>query len=139
MREKIERALQRVYQQYNKKLTGKQIDKAYNYFVDENHMVDFGRLDEPLQEQIILILYKNPELKVELSGYQYTNHVADEDVIQKNRRIIQEKYNLDHYGEQLVTIYSSLLEQKPDHVNYIDADALLDQFLNPERFNLLRT
>lgn len=139
LREKIERALQRVYQQYNKKLTGKQIDKAYNYFVDENHMVDFGRLDEPLQEQIILILYKNPELKVELSGYQYTNHVADEDVIQKNRRIIQEKYNLDHYGEQLVTIYSSLLEQKPDHVNYIDADALLDQFLNPERFNLLRT
>ncbi|HKJ31365.1 MAG TPA: glycosyltransferase family 4 protein [Balneolales bacterium] len=136
---KIRNSLRKVYQNYDKELTDEQIESAFISFVDENKEVDFGRLDEPLQEQIILKLFKNPDLKEELRSFSDCSGVFDRDLLTHNKQIIEEKYNLHQYGERLITIYDSLLEQKAGKLEYIDAGILLDQFLDPARFNLLRT
>ncbi len=60
-------------------------------------------------------------------------------MIENNRDVIEHAYSPEAYGEQLLSIYGKLLSAKPGTIGYADGDALLDAFLAPERFNLLRT
>ena len=59
--------------------------------------------------------------------------------ISANRRVTEEAYGVEAYGKNLHAIYLQLQKAKPGTVHYANGDLLLDAFLNPARFNLLRT
>jgi hypothetical protein len=139
LRQKINEGLRYAFQRYGRSMSEKHGQQAFNSIVNKNDKVDFGRLDEPLQEQILLKIYHDPSLKNEFSEYIVNTDSITDGTVNHNKRIIEENYNLKQYGDLLLSVYDNLLNQYPDKIEYLNAEKLLDQFLNPERFNLLRT
>ncbi|MBI1370958.1 MAG: hypothetical protein GC162_20180 [Planctomycetes bacterium] len=96
--------------------------------------VDFGRLDEPMQRTVIeRVLAEHYKPGVEL------NRPADAATIEHNRRVIASHYSLRKYGERLMGIYQRVLAARVTPIERLDAGKVLEQFLSPGRFNLLRT
>ena len=92
--------------------------------------VDFGILDEEMQRTIIRAIKANPSL-LDLSLQNST-------ALENNRAVAERAYSPAAYGDQLFAIYEKLLAAKPGTVSYADGEKLLDQFLQPQRINLLR-
>lgn len=102
--------------------------------------VDFGRLDEPLQEAIIRRVIASPEDRADLRPSALTaTEFTNADDIAHNRAITREAFGLDAYGQTLRKLYDRLLAASPGSLDSLDARAVLDRFLAPEQFNLLRT
>ena len=99
--------------------------------------VDFGRLDEPLQEKVIKTLLENPPLRAELRP-SILGGGPGVKRLQENKRIVMENYSLDSYGARLENLYRNLLEQPVEKIDALDPQKLLDGFLAPESFSLLR-
>lgn len=98
--------------------------------------VDFGMLDETLQRNVIRHLSEYPNDRAALPKLELT---AGEELIAHNRSIVQERYSIEAYGQRLLEIYRKIAATEPGKVSSANAGALLDEFLKPERFNLLRT
>jgi glycosyltransferase involved in cell wall biosynthesis len=93
---------------------------------------DFGILDEELQRTIIRAVKNDPSLlNIKLGD--------SSGAAENNRNAVETAYSLKRYGEQLFSIYEKLLAAKAGTVSYADGGKLLDAFLEPGRFNLLRT
>ncbi len=99
-------------------------------------MVDFGILDESMQQNVIRHLIEHPEDRKRLPAFALSQ---DAKPIEHNRRIVNEKYSLTAYGNRLIDLYEQLAETPTGDVRSADANQLLDCFLKPGRFNLLRT
>jgi hypothetical protein len=56
-----------------------------------------------------------------------------------NRGIVQREYNSEQYGRRLMDLYRSLLDSAVVSVGALRAETLLDKFLAPERFYLIRS
>lgn len=98
----------------------------------QNECVDFGILTEDMQRTVIRAVKENPDgLPADLN--------SSDNSVSANRRVAQEAYNQQQYGDRLMEIYNKLLSTSPGTVTYADGDKLLDAFLDPSRFNLLRT
>ncbi len=94
--------------------------------------VDFGILDEELQRIIIRAAKEDPSM--------FGDGLGDASAqVAHNRAVVEEAYGAEAYGAHLLSIYHELLNAKPGSVRYADGQKLLDEFLNPARFNLLRT
>ena len=93
--------------------------------------VDFGILDEPMQQTIIRAIKADPSRMA-------ATLVDSARAAEKNREITERAYSLQAYGDRLFSIYEKLEAAKPGTVNYADSKKLLDEFLQPDRFNLLR-
>ncbi len=102
--------------------------------VDGN--VDFGILDEALQRNVIRHLIESPEDRDRLPSFETSQ---DPSLIEHNCNIVQTHYSLKAYGDRLLGIYQDLAETTAGPVASADASALLDEFLQPQRFNLLRS
>jgi hypothetical protein len=101
--------------------------------------VDFGRLEEPMQQTVIECLAQSPTARTEVSPAILTFHLPKEQGIQHNRQIVEEHFHLQEYGRRLLDIYQTVLDSEVKPTDPVDADRLLEQFLAPERFCLLRT
>jgi len=98
----------------------------------QNGTVDFGILDEELQRIIIRAAKKNPSM--------FSDGLGDSSAqVAHNRAVVEKTYNPEAYGAHLLSIYQKLRGTKPGSVRFADGNALLNEFLNPARFNLLRT
>lgn len=98
----------------------------------QNDCVDFGILREDIQRTVIRAVKETPDcLQINLT--------SSDDSTSANRRVAEESYNQQQYGDRLMKIYNRLLSSSPGTVTYADGDKLLDAFLDPSRFNLLRT
>ena len=100
--------------------------------------MDFGRLDEPLQEQVLETLLADPSKlrsEVELPDLA----PAPEECIAQNAQAISESYGLAAYGERLGNLYRQILRQEAEILRHLDGQRLLDAFLDPSRFTLLRS
>lgn len=104
--------------------------------------VDFGRLNEEMQESVLHDLASAPWKAAELQPAMLP--LPDDprtlaSVTENNRQIIRSFYNLEQYGENLVRIYKQMLQCQVDsHIGALNGQALLDHFLAPERLVLLR-
>jgi hypothetical protein len=99
-------------------------------------MVDFGILDEPLQRNVIRHLADHPEDRNKLPPLTLSPTPS---LIDNNRQAVIDHYSLEAYGERLLGIYGQLAATEPGPVRSAPAADLLDEFLQPGRFNLLRT
>lgn len=130
-----------------------QVGKIYGYQLEaerlDDHLdgikadgdIDFGILGEIYQKQVLehllsdskaknWLLSKNPKI-IEPDPTK-----VDNAVIENNRQVVDQDYNLVAYGKRLRKTYSRVVQQPVQH--QIDKTALLNAFLYLERFSLLK-
>lgn len=98
--------------------------------------VDFGRLDESLQEAVLRRMAAGECLPLEPATLLAA---ASRGLIERNREAVLQHFNAEQYGRRLMAVYEALLKGGQDAGGGPDAARLLDQFLAPGRFHLLRT
>lgn len=133
----VHNALVRYYQSYRQPFRKDMTEQALDEIV-RGDLVDFGRLDEAMQESVIEKVSNNPSLKLDFAPEKLDRFLSPEE-IEENRRVVQQHFNIDAYGETLLAIYSSLLESNASRPDFLDTEAVLKTFLDPRRFYLLRT
>lgn len=131
----LETAMKQSYASYSKAWNSTYFEEAKTALVVDGK-VDFGILDEALQRNVIRHLVAHPEDCAQLPAIETT---ANEPLIERNQNIVKEHYSLEAYGERLLGLYKQLAATDPGKVTAANASDLLDEFLQPERFNLLRT
>ncbi|WP_296900158.1 hypothetical protein, partial [Thiohalocapsa sp.] len=113
-------------------------ERAWQHVLHDD-MIDFGRLDEPAQEEVIRRLRHDPAARGELRPQALTVS-ADAALIDQNRAIIAAHYSVQGYGEHLAAIYAAVAAAPPSPTfAAADGAALLARFLAPERLWLLRS
>ncbi len=100
--------------------------------------VDFGRLNEEMQETIITRLTRDRGAANFLKP-QFLGAVPKREVIAGNRNFVRERYSLEAYGQRLCSLYEEIAGSPAGEVDSLSSAILLKCFLSPERFNLLRT
>jgi glycosyltransferase involved in cell wall biosynthesis len=127
----LEKALRTSREAYGRAWCDVVFEEAKSALVQDG-CADFGILDEEMQRTIIRAVKNDPSLL----GFSLGNSSA---VVETNRTVTETAYGPQAYGDQLFSIYEQLLKAKAGTVTYADSEKLLDEFLQPQRFNLLRT
>jgi hypothetical protein len=134
---RIEKALDKFFKDYGEELPQQATEEAKNSIVRDN-LVDFGRLDESFQEELILSAIKSEETKKAIRQQCSLNPLPGS-IIKANSEAIRDEFSMIAYGEKLIQIYQEIMQAKKGKVEYADGKNLLRQFLSPSRLNLLLT
>ncbi len=141
----LEAAMRKSYESYAREWDPALFEQAIGALAVDGK-VDFGILDESLQRNVIRHLVEHPEdrnqfppFPVRLRHGEGGSPPPSLPLIEHNLQVVLDRYGLAAYGERLVDIYQKLAATEPGAVKSANAAGLLDQFLQPNRFNLLRT
>ena len=137
LKPKINSALIKYFFDYGKKLPEHATELAYRNIVQETG-VDFGRLDESFQEEIICSVLNSKVSQVSIQKQVRLGRI-DQKVIQENKKSVLDNFGQESYAKKVNRIYDSLLISACGNVEYANGEDLLDSFLSPSRLNLLRT
>ncbi len=107
---------------------------------DKGNRVDFGRLDEALQRTVIDRLLEDPGA-LDSMDPPALPELPSRETVEANRKAVQAEFSTAAYAERLFAIYRDLHEQAgySQKIGFLDPNAVLLQFLDPARLNLLRT
>jgi hypothetical protein len=112
--------------------------QAWHSAVRDGH-IDFGRLDEPAQMQVIRQLRADPTARSALRP-QALDAAPATAAIGENRSVIEREYSVVGFGARLAAVYASVAGAEASATfGAADGSALLGEFLAPERLSLLRT
>ncbi len=137
LRSRIQARIEDFYRNYKRRVGPGTVDRVMRSFV-EGDMVDFGRLDEPLQEKIITHMKETPRDRTAMEPGRLI--LPPGKAIDNNRKKIEEEYSLAKYGRSLGSLYDEVACSDTTRVvGALSEQRLLDCFLAPERFSLLRT
>ncbi len=100
--------------------------------------VDFGCLDEALQAEVLRALRADPARRRALRPPDILGRRPGPTTIAQNRAAIRSRYGLDGYRRRLLALYRAVADSQPGPVHPVNPGALLDRFLAPDRFRLLR-
>ncbi|WP_319586457.1 glycosyltransferase [uncultured Desulfobulbus sp.] len=100
--------------------------------------VDFGRLDETLQEAVLRRLVSSGGQAALLRPDTLPDAVNLHAPLVENRRILRSRYTLERYGEAVEAVYQQVANSAITVPGNLDGEVLLDRFLAPERLCLLR-
>ena len=104
-----------------------------------DQMIDFAKLDEIAQREVIEAVQSSFELQMHLSG-RLKYRKEDTAVIDSNSSVIEMELSIAKYGQRLREIYdASLATGKDAPIEYADDKAILSSFFSVERFLPLRT
>jgi len=101
-------------------------------------LVDFGRLDEPLQEAVLHRLVNAPEQVADIGPSALPNPNDLYAVVENNRCLLRDQHNLVQYGAIVEQVYRQVAASPITPLDSLDGEKLLDRFLAPERLSLLR-
>ncbi len=101
-------------------------------------MVDFGRLDEPLQERVLIRVVQQRAQAALLVPHQFPDPEELAQVLASNREVLTNRYSLEQYGRHLQTAYQQVVDSSITPCEQLDGEVLLDRFLAPERLTLLQ-
>jgi glycosyltransferase involved in cell wall biosynthesis len=135
-RSRLAESLRATYSAYGRVCSESDVELAYQAAVVGDG-VDFGRLDEPMQEQVIRQLLDCPDWQSNLRKRIFPE--VSEGRCRSNRHAVEANFSLEAYGTMLETLYQTVTDATAGSVDYLPPERLLDQFLAPERFCLLRT
>lgn len=138
LEQRAQEALQRAWAAYGRPLRGDEVQGALNAWIVDGR-VDFGRLDETLQAQVLRRLHASPGAVEELQPGVLPDPGEDAALIAANRAAIVERFGLEAYGARLHEIYHGLLASPVETPGALPGEAVLEQFLAPERLYLLRS
>jgi hypothetical protein len=106
--------------------------------VTNDHQIDFGRLSQTLQIELLKHLNSAPSSYLSLVEGSLSSRISSQQQIASNQAIIQEKYSPQAFADRIDDIYKALFKSEQGKVNYISSVRLLPQFLNSDGFSLLR-
>lgn len=125
------------YQAYQTELPDDVVDLAYAAIQTADGL-DFGGLDETLQKQVIAHVCCSESATAEIRS-QLQRPDPGTEIQQMNREICLQKFGLQTYAEKLYTIYQTILAAPVSQPKALDPKAVLQAFLKPQNFRLLRT
>ena len=134
---RIESAMRSMLSSYGREWEEGMLTRAYEAAV-EGERVDFGRLDESLQEEVIRRVVRDPACARDLDPFM-RDPKSETVQVEANRRLVEREYNGEQYGKRLIQIYDQLMNTEQGAAEALNAESLLDSFLAPERFFLLRS
>jgi len=137
-RQEIQAELAKVYASYGRTAQPDDVERAVEAAITDEY-IDFGRLNETLQKSVIERLARSPSLKTEIIPSKLGPTSDQDNRIQRNCKIVKKQFNLQEYGKRLIQIYQAVAASDVESIGAINAGVLLDKFLAPERFSLLRT
>ncbi|MBT4770142.1 MAG: hypothetical protein HOO00_06405, partial [Rhodospirillaceae bacterium] len=73
-----------------------------------DNLVDFGRLDEPLQEELISAVIESDQAKESIRD-QSSIECLPPAQIEENAKAVQENFSMHAYGNKLIGIYQDLM------------------------------
>ena len=137
--QRIDAALANFFNDYGVELPPQASQEAFDSIVSDN-LIDFGRLDEPLQEELISAVIESEEAKESILGQSSIESLSPTR-IEQNAKAVQENFSMDAYGNKLIEIYQNLISAPAPEVkvDFAKGRNLLEHFLSPTRLNLLRT
>ena len=133
--DRLRSGLQNSYAAYSRTFDETVFDQAFALLVDDGR-VDFGILDEELQQNVIRHLANHEADRMRLPAFDTSMEAS---LLQNNRQVVEDQYSLEAYGRRLHSLYAALAQTRPSPVSAAPASRLLDAFLQPGRFNLMRT
>ncbi len=137
LRTQVENRLKTFYNSYKLQLTRDTIENVMGLFVRDD-MVDFGRLDEPLQETIISHLKQCPQDLKTIDPKRL--QVTPVETVEKNCRVIEDLFSLENYRDSLLKSYAAVAgSETTGTLGTLQNRKLLDFFMSPSRFSLLKT
>lgn len=136
-RYRIARRLGNAFRHYGRAMKKNDIDVACNAAIS-GEMIDFGRLDAGLQRSVILRVQRENAGAL-LSPKTLSESITPESVVRRCSEIVKDVYSLERYGQRLLGAYDALLNAGNGALTGGNAEALLDCFLDPSRFYLLRS
>jgi len=135
LRSEIESLLRRSYLAYDCRLPRGAVKTAWKAWVKKDR-IDFGVLNEALQFKVLRMLESDPSLLDEV-GIPTLSFSSYAEVEQRGKEI-RACYSLEKYGEKLDLLYRTVDASSIGRVKNLSTKKVLDQFLSPERLNLLR-
>ncbi len=130
-------AMARSYEAYGLPMPQDAVERALGAII-RGGRVDFGRLDEPLQMNVLRRLKAEPRQHGQLKPMNLEQPLTH-DTLAVNEQVVREQYGGGVYGERLNALYDKLVAASVSEIHYIEPGAVMREFLSPERFNLLRT
>ncbi|MFH0881194.1 MAG: hypothetical protein V2A34_15895 [Lentisphaerota bacterium] len=134
---KMETALNAQYQAFGLSLAPRHMESVKEAVL-RNGMIDFGKLDEDLQRSVLRKVRSHPELAAQLHPARLMSAAQSPPALERNRELIARVFGPDRYRADLLAIYRTMLEQDEGPEPVISETRLIEQFLAPERFCLLR-
>ncbi len=135
---KIEEGLREMYKRYDREYRKEYLGQ-FEEAVIQNGTIDFGRLDEELQQTVLERLVSDTNACEELQTYALQRRIPSADVIAHNKELVNKDYNPEAYYTHLMNIYGRLLNAESGSIELIDPEKVLDRFLKPERFYLIKS
>lgn len=136
LRNTIYQSLRNTYYQYQKEIPDNAIDRATESIASPEG-VKFGRLNENMQKDIIHRI-KSSRDSIASIRQQAKLEILNDAEIDSNRSAVNENFSLSEYGNKVFDLYQDLVNHPSERVSFADGNQMLEQFLCPERFNLLR-
>lgn len=138
LRRRINVGLRRSWAVYRRSATERDVDDAVAEAICDDR-VEFGRLDEELQEKVIRRLAPEERLGKELRPRSPIESPTSRERIAANADAVRRHYGSAAFGRQLVHLYQGIASSPAGPVSGVSAERLLDRFLGPGRFRLLMT
>jgi hypothetical protein len=137
--QKMETAMRRIYESFGIEAPGR-VMRTLAEDLAGRQTIDFGRLDEELQEMVIRALHEDPRKRLHAAALNplletLGGRQEDEALIEANRRVIAEQYGGERIVELLLGIYQSVIDNPIRQ--RISKPALLEQYLDPLRLSLV--
>lgn len=105
-----------------------------------NETIDFGRLDEELQSEIVRKVAQTPALARHMTPDALGKNLPLPGVIARNRSLVRVEYGPKRYAQRLMTIFRSVMDDSECVADKpFSEQCLIEQFSAPERLCLLRT
>lgn len=139
----LEQQLGRIYESYGQSVDEEILDRAWDALLLGDY-ADFGNLPEPLQRLLIAQAVELPdEVMVGIGGEcQPLQDWLEECLMESTAAADSDSltpYGLPQYSKSLLKLYRSVLSAETKSPDWLAPSAILEQFLEPERFHFLRT
>ncbi len=134
---KIHSKLVKTYALYGQTIPDDAVEKAWESFTRGSSSMDFGRLDQGTQSQVIRKLHSEPQLHKDVSPSQPFMEIPP--AIPAQADIVLEQYSPANCAAKLHMIYQALSNASPYPPSFLDPTKILAQFLNPARFSFQLT
>lgn len=134
LKSRFNEALHALYAAYGRQYT-EATAKAWTE-VTKDGFIDFARLDEPAQAEVINTIEKDHPSSICLP-FSFAD--LDPLTIRNNQTLIRSHYGIAQYRDKLVSLYDRACAPSTQSPQAAPVAKVLDGFLDPNRFSLLRS
>ena len=129
-------SLKNQYTAYRMDLPADACSRARNA-IERNGRIDFGRLNEDIQEEMICTAKDSEEIADDVRNQAGLCTLPNR-TIKDNALAVEKNFSDENYVKRLLRIYDKLVASKKSSTEFADGKKVLKKFLRPERLNLLR-